>query len=180
MSLTPAQNTALKNAINGSPTLSAYPNTLEGNTNMCDQQLNLNAVPAFIVWRTNVSILETGQAFDGTEWADMTAGNIARLDDIALWLAAGYDASKDDVREMFDDVWSGAGGALTRPKLLDKGLEAVYCIHCHKSTGAMTSDMPLAARHDPAPFVLCDACHEANKAIPGFLPSEVIGFGHRR
>jgi len=73
----------------------------------------------------------------------------------------------------------GAGG-MTRPKLLDKGLEAVYCIHCHKSTGAMTSDMPLAARHDPAPFVLCDACHEANKAIPGFLPSEVIGFGHRR
>ena len=118
MALTPAQNTTLKNAINGDPTLSAYPNTPEGNTNMCNQQLNLNAVPNYVVWRTNVSILETGQAFDGTEWADMTAGNISRLDDVALWLAAGYDAGKDDVREMFDDIWSGAGGVLTRPKLL--------------------------------------------------------------
>ena len=67
MALTAAQNATLKNYINGDPTLSAYSNTPEGNTNMCNQQLNLNAAPAFIVWRTNVSILETGQAFDGTE-----------------------------------------------------------------------------------------------------------------
>jgi hypothetical protein len=73
----------------------------------------------------------------------------------------------------------GAAG-VTRPRLLSNGLEKVYCAHCGKPSGAITADLPLAARHDPAPLIICDACHEANKGIPGFLPNEAIGFGHRR
>jgi hypothetical protein len=117
MALTSAQNATLKAEINASPTLSAYPNTPEGNTDMCNQQLNLNAVPNFIVWRTNVSIVETGESFDGTEWSDMTAGNLDRLSCVAVHLSQ-YDASRDDIREMYDDIWSGAGGAITRVNLL--------------------------------------------------------------
>jgi hypothetical protein len=85
---------------------------------MCNQQLNLNKVPDYIVWKSTVSILDTGEAFDGTEWAGMTSANISRLSCVADYLSAGYNAAKDDLREMFNDIWSGAGGAITRGNLL--------------------------------------------------------------
>lgn len=74
--------------------------------------------PSFVVWRTLVGVRETGQAFNGSEWAGMTSANHTRLTDVALWVGTGYDASKADVRAMFNDIWSGAGGATTRANLL--------------------------------------------------------------
>ena len=85
---------------------------------MCSQKLNVLATPAFIVWRGNVTISETGQSFNGTELSGMTTGNQTRLQTIAQYLAAGYNAAKSDVRAMFNDIWSGAGGVTTRANLL--------------------------------------------------------------
>ena len=92
--------------------LNAYPNTSDGNFDMCAQKLNVLASPAFVVWKGNVSILATGQAFNGVEWAGMTGTNHSRLQTVAQYLAAGYNAALGDIRGMFADIWSGAGGAI--------------------------------------------------------------------
>jgi len=116
MALTPAQNTTLKNAINGDPTLSAYPNTPEGNTNMCNQQLNLNAAPAFIVWKTNLTLTQTGEVFNGAEWGALTTANVSRLQSVADYFQQGYSAADDDVRAIFNDIFSVGG--VTKANLL--------------------------------------------------------------
>ena len=118
MALTTAQLTTLKAAILADATLNAYPNTADGNFDMCTQKLNVAASPAFIVWRTKVSISDTGQAFNGTELAGMTTANQTRLQTIAQYFVAGYNAALLDVRQMFNDIWSGAGGSTTRANLL--------------------------------------------------------------
>ena len=118
MALTPAQYATLKAAILADATLNAYPNTSDGNYDLCQQKLNVLASPVFVVWKGNVSILATGQAFNGTEWAGMTSGNHTRLQSVAQYLSAGYNAANSSIRAMFDDIWSGAGGANTRAALL--------------------------------------------------------------
>lgn len=79
---------------------------------------NTNTAPSFVVWKSIVSIIDTGQAFNGTEWAGMTSANHTRLQTVAQYLAAGYKPSSADIRAMFNDIWSGAGGTITRASLL--------------------------------------------------------------
>lgn len=118
MSLTTAQLQTLKSAIAAEtdPTFVGYRDN--GQTGLMAAFYNQPSNPAFVVWRTTVSVRETGRAFNGSEWAGMTAANHTRLTDVAAWVAEGYDASKADIRAMFDDIWSGAGGASTRATLL--------------------------------------------------------------
>lgn len=117
MALTSAQLATLNAAINGNQTWAAYPQTSDGYTDLA-ATLNKTAAPAFIVWKSSVGIRETGQAFNGAEWAGMTTANHTRLQTVAQYLADGYNAAKADVRAMFNDIWSGAGGANTRTALL--------------------------------------------------------------
>ena len=126
MSLTPAQLTTLKAAILADPTLSAQPLNSAGALTIANA-MNAAAAPAFIVWRTNVSIRETGQAFNGTEWAGMTSANHTRLQTVAQYLAT-YNAGLADIRAMFNDIWSGAGGTTTRAALLGENL-AMTLLH---------------------------------------------------
>lgn len=114
MALTPQQLAAIA----ADATLNAYPNTTDGNYDMAAQKLNVAASPQFIVWRSIVSIRETGQAYNGVEWAGMTTGNHTRLQTVAQYLTAGYNAALADIRAMFNDIWSGAGGTNTRANLL--------------------------------------------------------------
>jgi hypothetical protein len=115
--MTPAQIVVLKAAITAKPTWAAFPMTSDGYFDLA-VVLNGLAAPAFIVWKGNVSIAATGQAFSGTELAGMTTANQTRLQTIAQYLAGGYNPALADVRQMFNDIWSGAGGALTRANLL--------------------------------------------------------------
>ena len=48
----------------------------------------------------------------------MTSLNLQRLQNIVTISTDGINASLPDRRAFFDDIFSGAGGALTRPKLL--------------------------------------------------------------
>jgi hypothetical protein len=118
MALTPAQLATLKAAILADATLNAFPNTGDGNFDMAAQKLNVVATPAFIVWKGNVTVTQTGQSFNGTELAGLTTGNQSRLQTIAQYFTTGYNAGLADVRQMFNDIWSGAGGANTRTNLL--------------------------------------------------------------
>lgn len=117
MALTAAQLQTLKAAIAADPTLNSYPNTTDGAYDM-SVYLQTATSPAFIVWRSTVGITETGKQFNGTEWAGMTSANHTRLQTVAQWLTDGYNAALADVRAMFNDIWSGAGGTTTRANLL--------------------------------------------------------------
>lgn len=68
MPLTAAQLTTLKNDINADPTLSAYPNNVDGNIAIA-QAYNLLAAPDFFVYRTNAPVAEI---FDQVTWANFT------------------------------------------------------------------------------------------------------------
>ena len=115
--MTPAQLTQLRTAIDADQVLSAYPNNSDGAYDMA-QFLNQPTSPAFIVWKTSATIADTTKAFNGSEWAGMTSANHTRLQTVRQWLEDSYDASRADIRAMFNDVWSGAGGANTRTALL--------------------------------------------------------------
>ena len=116
MSLTPAQLATLKADILLDATLAALPNTADGAFAIADAY-NL-VVPAWIVWKTNVSINDVGKKFNGTELAGLTTGNQSRLQTIAAFLDGGVNPSLLDNRQFFDDVFSGAGGTTTRDNLL--------------------------------------------------------------
>ena len=117
MALSPAQLTTLKAAIVADSTLNAFPNNSDGAFAIADL-LNQTASPAFTVWKTNVAISQVGANFNGTELAGLTTGNQSRLQTIAQYLSGGVNPSLIDVRQMFDDIFSGAGGTNTRAKLL--------------------------------------------------------------
>jgi hypothetical protein len=139
MQLTQAQLVTLKNAINANtdPAFVAYREA--GATGAMADWYNVNS--AFVVWKWSVTIVETGEAFNGSEWAGMTSANIERLACVATYLSR-YNPSDSDVRAMFNDIWSGAGGQITRANLLAlwkrfalKG-EQLYC------TGTGTDAVP--------------------------------------
>lgn len=115
--LTPAQLTVMKADILADGTLNSFPDTGDGNQAIADRY-NAQATPTFTVWKSKVTIEATGQIFNGTEWGSMTTGDHTRLQTVAQWLPGGYNAALADVRAMFDNIWSGAGGALTRANLL--------------------------------------------------------------
>lgn len=117
MALTTAQLQTLKADILADPVLSAYPNTSDGNYAIA-AAYNVAAAPSFTVWKTNVPLVQIGDAMVATEIAGMTSLNLDRLRTMATYGPDGINPSLADRRAFFDDIFSGAGGQLTRPKLL--------------------------------------------------------------
>lgn len=101
---------------------------------------NLLKSPTFTVWRTNVSVRETGQAFDGTEWANMTSANHTRLQTVAQYLA-NYNAALPGIQAMFNDIW-GAGATVTKAALLVLWKRPATRIEALFATGTGTDPLP--------------------------------------
>lgn len=118
MALTTQQLQTLKAAILAETDQTFVQYRTDGNNGGMAAFYNAPASPAFVVWKTSASITDTGKQFVGSEWAGMTSANHTRLQTVAQWLANGYNPALADIRAMFDDIWSGAGGASTRTKLL--------------------------------------------------------------
>ena len=116
MALTPAQLTTLKNYIASVPSWASQPMNSDG-AYFIAQELNKEASPAFIVWKTNVDRNEVGKAFQATALAGITAGNNDKLSNFAAWNES-VNPSRADQRAFFDDVFSVAAGASTRAALL--------------------------------------------------------------
>lgn len=76
-----------------------------------------NGDSAFVVWKTRVSLSQVGDNFVGTEVAGLSTANATRLQLIADYSQAGVNPSLADRRALFDDVFSGIGGAGTRTNL---------------------------------------------------------------
>ena len=90
----------------------------DGNLSGLAALYNQASSPAFIVWKTNVTITTVGQTFNATELAGLSSLNTTRLTNLALWMPAGVNPSIASVRAFFDDIFSGAGGQNTRAALL--------------------------------------------------------------
>ena len=104
--LTTAQLAALRADIAADPTLNALPNTGDGPTTIAFAY-NLNAVPAFVVWRSQVSVFEVqnSAAWDWTRIDNLTVGK-ARLWE---WLTRDtiLRPSQANVRAGIDATWVG-------------------------------------------------------------------------
>lgn len=125
--LTQAQYQALKTdvaantntvMIGGVPVaIKDVPNTNDGNFAIA-QWYNGTASPSFTVWKKQVGITEVGDNINGTELAGLTSGNNTRLQTVVALSANGVNPSLPDRRAFFDDIFSGAGGTITRAQLL--------------------------------------------------------------
>lgn len=96
MALTPAQNATLKTWLQANAAA------------MDDQQaaaaLNADATPAFIVWRSNVTSDEIGNAWLGTDIDGMSSLNMQRLQLLLASSSAGtYNMSRADRRAGFEN-----------------------------------------------------------------------------
>ena len=148
--LTPAQLITLKAAITANATWNAFPNNSDGAFNLA---VLLNTPTAsFIVWRTRVPIGEVGRAFNGTELAGLTTGNQSRLQTLAVYLDTGVNPSLADNRAFFDDVFSGAGGTLTRANLLTVWKRTALEIERIFATGTGTTAAPATMSTTPGGY----------------------------
>lgn len=147
MPLTSAQKTTLKNDIAantatiGGVQIKDIPNNSDGNFIIAGWYSG-QASPDFTVWKTNVSVSDIGKKFNGTELAGLTTANIERLTCIALYSSGGVNPSLADQRAFFDDVFSGAGGAVTRPALLALWKRFALRIEKLLSTGTGSDGSP--------------------------------------
>lgn len=115
--LSPTQLLTLKTAINANPTWAAFPTNDDGYLDLA-AVLNGVAAPAFVVWRTNVTTREIGEAMNSSEVAGLTTANTNRLQVMEAYSGGTFNASRADTRAGFDGVFSGAGGVNTRAALL--------------------------------------------------------------
>jgi len=115
--LTSAQLATLKATIIADGTLNAFPNDGGGNTEIANA-FNLNASPNYTVWKRRVDISEIGDNIVGTDLAGLSTINNTRLQTAVVLATNGINPSLTDRRFFFDDIFSGAGGAATRAKLL--------------------------------------------------------------
>lgn len=115
--LTTQQLATLKTYINSVPALAALPNNSDTAVFIAGE-LNKQASPAFVVWKTSVPIEEVGDAINATELVGLTTGKLQQLQTISNFSGGFINPSKADRRSAFDQVFSAAGGAITRPALL--------------------------------------------------------------
>jgi hypothetical protein len=115
--LTAAQLAILRADIQADATLNAFPNNSDGAFAIA-AAYNLPASPAFTVWKSNVTIGQIGDKINASELAGLTSLNTQRLQAISEYSPQGVNPSLPDRRAFFDDVFSGAGGTITRANLL--------------------------------------------------------------
>ena len=140
--LTPAQLATLKTFIDTDPTFSVLP--VNSDTSyFIAEELNKNAVPDYIVWKTSVPRGEVGKAFEASALAAITAGNNDKLNNFAAWNDT-VNPSRLDQRAFFDDVFSVAAGATTRASLLALWKRSATVLEKVFATGSGTSGSPSA------------------------------------
>lgn len=112
--LTAAQASVLKADTLADPTLSAQPNNSDGAFAIA-AAYNLEAIPAFTVWKTDVPTKECKKAMVWTEFIGRTVGE---RDAWQFMLSNGtINAADANVRQGIQDIFSGAQGAQSRTNL---------------------------------------------------------------
>lgn len=110
-SLSPAQLSSLRTSILASEFAAQCRPFGDGPTNIA-AAYNLPASPAFIVWRTNVRVEETGNAWLGTDIDGMSALNMQRLQLLLASSPSGvFDMSRADRRAGFENPFGAVNNA---------------------------------------------------------------------
>lgn len=147
--MTPAQLTALRQAIDANPTWAAIPNNSDGNYTLA-ALLNAQASPAFSVWRTDAPV---NAILDAINWGTYTPSDTIALTDPTLTQQVGrllaiqtkqmnlqlmvqgrevINCSRPNVRGGLRDaviqVPSGANGAATSPGGANGATVLAQCI----------------------------------------------------
>ena len=134
----------LKAAILADPVLSAYPMNSDGSYAIADL-LNKPADPAFIVWKTDVSIDEIMR--NGMDWArvDNLSVGKARIWD---WLGrlGAINAAKTNVRAGIDAAWVGTAA--------DLAVRAAIYVHCKRSATVLEKIFATGAGTDASPATM--------------------------
>jgi hypothetical protein len=122
MTLTPAQQATLNAYIESRPELEAYPHNGDGGYAIA-AVLNQPAVPAYIVWKTAVSVDEIMRNGINWERVDNLSVGKARIWD---WMGrlGSFDASKTNIRAGIDAVWVGTQA--------DLDVRAAVYVHCKR------------------------------------------------
>lgn len=153
MSLTTAQYQALRNdvaantnapggsSVYASTPINQIPNNSDGNDAIAAYYNGLTA-PAFVVWRTSVSIGDVGKTFNANDLAGLSSLNTQRLQNLASWLSSGVNPSLASVRQFFDDIFSGAGGSATRTALLALWKRSARRVETLFATGTGSDAVP--------------------------------------
>jgi len=121
MALTTQQIATLKAAILVNPEWHAYPNTVDGAYDLAANKINVEAIPAYVVWRNSVTrgeILQNG--FDWTRLDNLSVGKARIWSDI--FVDGIINPAKANVRAGIEEVWKGTAADLAVR-------EAVYS-HC--------------------------------------------------
>ena len=141
--LTQAQLTTLKTAILADAAMMVNVNA--GNYRAVADALNVAASPAFIVWKTDVSIDEIMR--NGMDWArvDNLSVGKARIWD---WLGrlGTFDASKSNVRAGIDSAWVGTSA--------DLAVRAAVYVHCKRSATVAEKVLATGTGSDAVPATM--------------------------
>ncbi len=150
--LTPAQLATLKAAILADATLSAFPNTADGNFEVA-ALLNLEASPAFWVWRPFVPEAEIYEVTtqDATTW-DWTVFIAQSLQEQGAWrqmvsMRGGMNPSLANVRAGVAKIFAGtaAGPVAQRLHLLTIARRKATGAEKALATGTGTTAAPATA-----------------------------------
>lgn len=102
----------------------------------------LNTAGTFVVWRTNVTNDELGDAMNGTEVAGLSSLNMQRLQVLAAYSGGSQNMARADRRAAFDAVFSGAGGATTRAAMAVLWKRSALRVEQALATGTGTTGTP--------------------------------------
>ena len=121
---------------------------------------NLAASPAWYAYRTRVNTVEIGNAFNGTEVAGLSSLNMQRLQLNQNYSDGTVDFSRADRRQLFTDVFSGAGGTNTRVALAVIWSRTVTRFERIYATGTGTTGSPgtLVVEGTLTPSTVSAAC----------------------
>jgi len=113
--LTTAQQAILKAAILADPELDAFPQNGDGAWGIA-ALLNLPAVPAFVVWRSDVPTKDCKKAMN---WVEYIGRSVGERDAWQFMLSNGtINPSDINVRQGIADIFSGPQAVATRAALL--------------------------------------------------------------
>lgn len=139
--LTAAQKTTLAAAIAADPTLSAFPNTSDGNFDLAQHLSFTLPSPAFRVWRTNLPTKDVKKAIVWAEYIGSTS--VGERDALNLIISNGIvDASDPNVRQAFLTIFGSPQQATTRANLTNIAKRDATLIEKILATGTGSEGSP--------------------------------------
>jgi len=141
--MTPAQLLLIKAEIDADGTLNALPMTPDGAFAIADA-LNLDAAPAWVVWKSAVLVDDIMQDMDWTRVDNLSNGKARSWD----WMtkAGTINAGRANIRAGIDSVWVG-----TAP---DLAVRAAIYVRCKRAATRAEKILSMGTGTDAVPATM--------------------------